>query len=126
MGECGAYCCSIYCFFIESLSPLLIKKFFVKLGQAIQEGPQNIFESVLKIKKPKHDLKMLKEKMNFDGLNYMADKTVNYVNEQARKGTVDAYFVGNVPIIQVEIEKIDERNLAYLMYFYMITCVILK
>ena len=94
------------------------------LGQAIQEGPQNIFESVLKIKNPKHDLKILKEKMNFDGLNYMADKTVNYVNEQARKGTVDAHFVGNVPIIQVEIEKIDKRNLAYLMYFYMITCVI--
>lgn len=94
------------------------------LGQAIQEGPQNIFESVLKIKKPKHDLKILKDNMNFDGLNYMADKTVNYVNEQARKGTVNAHFVGNVPIIQVEIEKIDERNLAYLMYFYMITCVI--
>lgn len=94
------------------------------LGQAIQEGPQNIFESVLKIKKPKHDLKILKENMNFDGLNYMADKTVNYINEQTRKGTVDAHFVGNVPVIQLEIEKIDERNLAYLMYFYMITCVI--
>lgn len=94
------------------------------LGQAIQEGPQNIFESVLKIKKPKHDLKILKDNINFDGLNYIANKTVNYVNEQARKGTVNAHFVGNVPIIQVEIEKIDERSLAYLMYFYMITCVI--
>ena len=92
------------------------------LGQAIQDGPRNIFETVLTINKPIYDLQIPKDELNIDELNYLSDKTVNYVNQQAEKGTIDAHYVGNVPVIQLEIDELTEETLGHLMYFYMISC----
>lgn len=94
------------------------------LGQAIQDGPRNIFETILTINKPKHDLQIQKSKLNIDGLNYLSKKTVDYINKQAEKGTIDAHYVGNVPVIQLEIEELTEETLGHLLCFYMISCAI--
>ena len=61
---------------------------------------------------------------NLDGLNYLADKTLGYVNSKAMEGTVQAHVTGNVPNLMVEIDKLDEENIGELIYFFEKACAI--
>ena len=92
------------------------------MGQYIQEGRRNLFETVIKIKKPKSDITIQMDEDNLDGLNYLAGKTLDYVNKKAMEGTIEAHVSGDVPNIQITIEKLNEKNLGAMIYFFEKAC----
>ncbi len=92
------------------------------LGQYIQQGERCLFETVLWVKEPKTDAEIGFEEANGDGLNFVAGKTVHYVNRKAFEGTVLAHTDGDVPNIILELDKQDEYNLGYMIYFFEKAC----
>lgn len=88
------------------------------LGQLIQEGQRNIFETIIAVENPKYDIEIKEDELNLDGLNYLVGKTVDEVKKVALEATVDAHVSGNVPNIILSIEKIDEYNIGKLIYFF--------
>lgn len=88
------------------------------LGQYIQEGRRNLMETVVLIDEPRHDVKIPAEKDNLDGLKYLENKSMDFVNKKAYEGVVLAHTDGGVPVMTVHIEKQDAFNLGYLMYFF--------
>ena len=92
------------------------------MGQYIQEGRRCLFETVLSVKEPNSDITINADDDNLDGLNYLAGKTLDYVNKQAMKGTIKAHVSGDVPNIMIELEKLDETNLGELIYFFEKAC----
>ena len=94
------------------------------LGQYIQEGRRNLFETVIEIETPEADLDIPYDKDNLDGLNYLAGKTIDYVNKQAMNATCKAHEDGGVPQIRLSIDELNEYNLGYLLYFFMVSCAV--
>ena len=92
------------------------------MGQYIQEGRRNLFETVINIDKPERDIKIKKDEDNVDGLNFLAGKTMDYVNKKAMEGTVEAHVSGEVPNLMITMEKLDEENLGALIYFFEKAC----
>lgn len=92
------------------------------MGQYIQEGRRNLFETVISIENPKSDITINKDEDNLDGLNYLAGKTLDYVNKKAMEGTVKAHVTGDVPNIMLTIENLDEENIGELIYFFEKAC----
>lgn len=88
------------------------------IGQSIQEGRRQMFETVISINTPEHDILIEKDEEDLDGLNYLAGKSMDYVNKMACKGVTLAHFDGDVPVIDIQIEKADAYNLGYLFYFF--------
>lgn len=88
------------------------------LGQYIQDGRRNLFETVVQVDKPRHNLTINKEDVDLDGLNYLAGETVDYVNTKAFEGTLLAHTDGEVPNFVVEIPSLDEYTFGYLVYFF--------
>ena len=94
------------------------------LGQYIQQGERNLFETVINIETTNTDITIKKDADNIDGLNYLADKTMDYVNKKAMEATVEAHVEGNVPNIMLTMEKLDEENLGELIYFFELSCAV--
>lgn len=92
------------------------------LGQYIQEGKRLFFETTLAIKNPRRDIKLKEEEEDLDGLNYLAGKTVDFVNQTAMAGTILAHIDGGVPNLVIEIDRLDEENIGYLVYFFEYAC----
>lgn len=92
------------------------------MGQWIQEGERSIFETVISVAKPDHSLVIPKDNDNLDGLNYLAGKSVDYVNKMAELGTQIAHVDGGVPNIKVEISKLDAFGIGQLIYFFEKSC----
>ncbi|MBC1436557.1 glucose-6-phosphate isomerase [Listeria rocourtiae] len=88
------------------------------LGQYIQEGRRNIFETVVKVAKARHEIIINKEDNDLDGLNYLAGETVDYVNDKAFQGTLLAHTDGDVPNFVVEVPALDAYSFGYLVYFF--------
>ena len=94
------------------------------MGQYIQEGNRNLFETVLCVQNPKFDITVAEDKENLDGLNYLTGKTLDYINKKAMEGTVEAHVTGNVPNLMLTIDKLDEENIGHLIYFFEKACAI--
>ncbi len=92
------------------------------LGQYIQEGRRNLFETVISIEKPERDITLKMEEDDLDNLNYLEGKTLSYVNKKAMEGTIQAHVDGDVPNIVVNIEKLDANNVGQLIYFFELAC----
>ena len=92
------------------------------MGQYIQEGRRNLFETVIRIEKSESDIDLKEEEDNLDGLNYLAGKDLDYVNKKAMEGTIEAHVSGGVPNILFKMEKLDEENLGGLIYFFELAC----
>ena len=92
------------------------------MGQYIQEGRRNLFETVISIKTPNSDFTINSDDDNLDGLNYLAGKKLDYVNKKAMEGTVQAHVSGDVPNIEISLNKLDEENLGELIYFFEKSC----
>ena len=88
------------------------------MGQMIQDGERNIFETILNVENPNKDIIITEEKANLDGLNYIAGKSMDYVNKKAMEGTLTAHIKGNVPNIVLNIDYLNEENLGELLYFF--------
>ena len=92
------------------------------MGQYIQDGRRNLFETVVSIKNPNSDIKINADDDNLDGLNYLAGKGLDYVNKKAMEGTIKAHVSGDVPNIEISMEKLDEQNIGELIYFFEKAC----
>lgn len=94
------------------------------MGQYIQEGRRNLFETVISIENSKSDITINKDEDNLDGLNYLSGKTLDYVNKKAMEGTIKAHVSGDVPNIVIKIESLDEENIGELIYFFEKACAV--
>ena len=92
------------------------------MGQYIQEGLRNIFETVLSIEKSKTKLAIPMDDADLDGLNYLKGKTITEVNHNAELGTAIAHVDGQVPNMRISIPELNENNLGQLIYFYEFAC----
>ncbi len=92
------------------------------LGQYIQEGNPLLFETFLEINKGEESLTIPSDDANRDNLNYLAGKSVNYVNKQAAAGTYQAHRDGGVPVSRIVIDKKDAYHLGQLLYFFEKAC----
>ena len=92
------------------------------LGQFIQEGTKNHFETFLNVKNPRRSVIMQEEPVDLDGLNYLAGKTVDFINKCAMEGTILAHVDGGVPNIRIDMEEIDELALGELFYKFEFAC----
>ncbi len=92
------------------------------LGQYVQEGRRDIFETVINVETPRHELIVEAEESDLDGLNYLAGKSVDFVNKKAFQGTMLAHTDGGVPNLVVSIPQMDEYTFGYLVYFFEKAC----
>ena len=92
------------------------------LGQFIQDGTRMMFETVMNVETPRTELVIGQESTDLDGLNYLAGRTVDFVNKSAMKGVIVAHTDGNVPNLMVNIPEQNEFYLGELFYFYEFAC----
>ena len=92
------------------------------MGQYIQDGRRNLFETVVNIENPNSNITMKEDNDNLDGLNYLAGKTLDYVNKKAMEGTIQAHVSGEVPNIVINVERLDEESIGHLIYFFELAC----
>jgi glucose-6-phosphate isomerase len=92
------------------------------MGQFIQDGNRILFETVVNVEEPKCDVTIGEDPANLDGLNYLAGKTMDFVNKNAMTGTILAHTDGNVPNLVVNVPKQDEFSLGELFYFFEFAC----
>lgn len=92
------------------------------LGQIIQDGKKNKFETVVQIKEPNKDVEIINDEENNDGLNFLSEKTFDYVNKRAFQGTLLAHVDGGVPNLIVEIPKLNAYYMGKMIYFFEKAC----
>ncbi|MBQ9512494.1 MAG: glucose-6-phosphate isomerase [Lachnospiraceae bacterium] len=92
------------------------------MGQFIQDGSRILFETVLEIEQSRATLTMKEEATDLDGMNYLAGKTVDFINKSAMNGTILAHTDGNVPNLIIKIPAQDETSLGELFYFFEFAC----
>ena len=92
------------------------------LGQYIQMGMRNLFETVVTFASSRDGIEVPYDPANIDGLNFLASKSLYYVNSMAEAGTVLAHVDGGVPNMMIEIDARDEYNYGYLVYFFEYAC----
>ena len=92
------------------------------MGQFIQEGSRVMFETVINIEKANRSVVIGSDEQNLDGLNFLAGQHVEHCNAMARLGVKVAHIDGGVPQMEVAIERIDEKNLGAIFYFFEFAC----
>ena len=92
------------------------------LGQMIQQGQRNLFETMLRFDGPEIPVTIGSDYKDLDGLNYLEGKTLDFVDEQAYRGTLAAHVDGGVPVITMELGKLDAAKLGELFYFFELSC----
>ena len=88
----------------------------------MQDGSRILFETVLNVEKPRLDITLEAEEEDLDGLNYLAGKTMDFVNKNAFKGTLLAHVDGGVPNLVINIPEINEYYIGKLLYFFEKAC----
>ena len=94
------------------------------MGQYIQDGQRVLFETAILVDSPRKNVQIKENDDNLDGLNFLAGKTVDYVNLKASQGTALAHADGGVPNLAVRVPKLDEYNFGKLVYFFEMACAI--
>ena len=92
------------------------------LGQMIQEGERNLFETMVRFDAPEQKMAIMEDVKNLDGLNYIAGKTLDFVDEKAYLGTVAAHVDGGVPVISIDCGELDAKKLGEMFYFFELSC----
>ena len=92
------------------------------IGQFIQDGTRNLFETVLWVNTPRSEAYIEEAAEDIDGLNYLAGKSVQFVNSKAYQGTLMAHMDGGTPNILIEIDQADAYHFGYLVYFFEKAC----
>ncbi len=92
------------------------------MGQYIQDGKRNLFETLLLIDRPQHSPIISKEKTDFDQLNYLAGQLVEDINKIAAQGTMLAHIDGGVPQLQIRLPELNAFYLGQLIYFFELAC----
>ena len=94
------------------------------MGQYIQDGVRMLFETSVMFTKPKREVVIKEDEVNADGLNFLAGKTMDFVNRKAYQGTLLAHVDGGVPNICIEVPEMNEYEFGYLVYFFEKACAI--
>lgn len=94
------------------------------LGQLIQDGRRNIFETTIHVEDPGRDIEIKKEKDNLDGLNFLSGKSIDFVNKKAFEGTLMAHTKGGVPNLVISLPEMNEYYFGKLIYFFEKSCAI--
>ena len=92
------------------------------MGQFIQEGTRNMFETIVNVKTPARDLYIEELEGNFDGLNFLAGQNMSVVNRKAMEGTILAHTDGGVPQMLIDVDDLSAYNVGYLIYFFWRAC----
>ena len=92
------------------------------LGQMIQEGERNLFATMVRFGAPEQKMVIGEDVKNLAGLNYIAGKTLDFVDEKAYLGTVAAHVDGGVPVISIDCGELDEKKLGEMFYFFELSC----
>lgn len=92
------------------------------IGQYIQDGRRNLFETIIQIEKPEKELFLEEHPKNFDGLNYLSGKTIGFINEKALEGTVISHLDGGVPNLVIKVPEVCPFAFGYLAYFFQLSC----
>ena len=92
------------------------------LGQLIQQGQRNLFETMIRFDAPLQQHTIVSDYRDLDGLNYIADKTLDFVDEQAYLGTLEAHVDGGVPAITMDCGQLDAEKVGELFYFFELSC----
>lgn len=94
------------------------------LGQMIQDGKRNLFETMLRFDGPESKMVIGEDVKNLDGLNYLAGRSLSEVDEKAYLGTVEAHVDGGVPVICMDCGELNEKKVGELIYFFQLSCAI--
>lgn len=94
------------------------------MGQYIQQGRRSLIETFINVEKPRREITIGKDAENLDGLNFVAGKTVDFVNKQAFRGTVLAHNDGGVPVIIVNVPELTAYHFGYMVYFFEKACAV--
>ncbi len=94
------------------------------LGQYLQEGRKNIFETVINVVEPLSNLKIRADEDDLDGLNYLEGKTLDFINKKAMQGTIEAHVDGDVPNILINMDRLDAKTIGHLLYFFELACAV--
>lgn len=94
------------------------------LGQYVQDGIRNLFETMITVEKPGAQLSIPHDDQNLDGLNFISGKRISHVNKMAELGTTLAHLDGGVPVLTISIPQIDEKSLGELIYFFEFACAV--
>lgn len=92
------------------------------MGQFIQDGNRILFETVLDVETSREEILMKEEEVDLDGLNYLAGKSVDFINKSAMNGTILAHTDGNTPNLMIHIPEQNEYYLGQLFYFFEFAC----
>lgn len=92
------------------------------MGQFIQDGLRNIFETVLNVEKPRRSLTIKQDKDNLDGLNFLAGKEMDFINKKAAQGTLIAHTDGGVPNLLLNVPELNEYYFGNMVYFFEKAC----
>ncbi len=92
------------------------------LGQMIQQGERNLFETMVRFDAPEQKLVIGGDYKNLDGLNYLEGKTLDFVDEQAFQGALEAHVDGNVPVITMDMGQLNNEKLGEMFYFFELAC----
>lgn len=94
------------------------------MGQYIQDGKRNLFETTINVEKPEKDIILKSSEDDLDGLNFLEGKSLNLVNKNAFEGTLKAHIAGNVPNLIIQVPKLNEYYFGKLIYFFEKACAI--
>ena len=92
------------------------------MGQYVQDGERLMMETMLRVKSPATHVPVPVDEQNLDGINYLASKTLTEINDCATEGTIEAHTTGGVPVMEIEVERVDEYTLGQLIYFFEFAC----
>jgi len=92
------------------------------LGQMIQQGERNMFETMIRFDAPEHQMIIGSDVKNLDGLNYIAGKTLDFVDDKAYLGTVQAHVDGGVPVISIDCGELNDKKMGEMFYFFELSC----
>lgn len=94
------------------------------LGQYLQDGRRNIFETIVKITTATENINVPATPDNLDGLDYLEGRSINYINEQALNATVAAHKAGGIPVLEIEMPNLTEQAIGALIFFFEIGCAV--
>ena len=94
------------------------------LGQMIQEGQRNLFETMVRFDPPRQRQRIGEDVKDLDGLNYLAGRTLDYVEEQAWQGTMTAHADGGCPVISIDCGPLSDETLGELFWFFELSCAV--
>lgn len=92
------------------------------LGQYIQDGRRDLFETVINVENTDKNIVIEKEENDLDNLNYLEGLSLNYINHKAMEGTIEAHVSNDVPNILISVDKLDEESIGELIYFFELAC----